>query len=271
MGIAQRLKSWLAHPLARGFDLDNPATTVQRRRIIKEKVFLRLIYEEWYRLVVESLPKGDAPILELGSGGGFLRELLPDLIETDILHVPLISAVLDGHELPFRSGSLRAVVMVNVLHHLARTCRFFEETARCVKAGGRIVMIEPWVTRWSTFVFGRLHHEPFDPQSDRWDFPSTGPLSGANGALPWILFHRDRDLFEQAFPQWRIETIRPGMPFRYLLSGGVSLRSFVPSQSYAMLTRLEQVLGRHTEDMAMFAHVVLVREPDPPSGQTATA
>ncbi|MEW6348891.1 MAG: methyltransferase domain-containing protein [Thermodesulfobacteriota bacterium] len=264
MGVVQRFKTWLTHPLARGLDLDDPSTTVVRRRIIKEKAILRLVYEEWYRLIVESLPKGDAPILELGSGGGFLGELLPDLIATDILHVPFISAVADAHELPFRSGSLGSVVMVNVLHHLAGPRRFFEEAARCVQTGGRIVMIEPWVTRWSSFVFGRLHHEPFDPQARRWDFPSTGPLSGANGALPWILFQRDRDLFERILPQWRIESIRLGMPFRYLLSGGVSLRALVPTWSYGILTRLEDVIGRYTENMAMFAHVVLVRQPDPP-------
>ncbi len=262
MGVAQQIKQWLTHPLARGLDINDPVATVQRRRIITEKVALRLVYEEWYRLIAESIPQGEAPILELGSGAGFLGELVPGLISTDILHVPRISAVLDGHELPFCTGSLRSVVMVNVLHHLARPRRFLEEAARCVHVGGRIAMIEPWVTRWSSFVFGRLHHEPFDPHACGWDFPSTGPLSGANGALPWILFHRDRDLFEQAFPQWRIATIRVGMPFRYLLSGGVSLRSLVPSWSFGILKRLEEFIGNHTDNMAMFALVVLVREPD---------
>ena len=65
---------------------------------------------------------------------------------------------------------------------------FLAESARCVRAGGALVMIEPWVSRWSRFVYTRFHHEPFDPDSPRWEVPQTGPLSGANGALPWILF-----------------------------------------------------------------------------------
>ena len=54
-----------------------------------------------------------------------------------------------------------------------------------------------WVTRWSRWIYGRFHHEPFDPQRADWEFPLSGPLSGANGALPWIIFQRDREQFER--------------------------------------------------------------------------
>ena len=42
---------------------------------------------------------------------------------------------------------------------------------------------------------------------------------------------RDRVTFEREFPHWHIELVKPIMPFRYLLSGGVSLRSLNPSLS----------------------------------------
>jgi hypothetical protein len=61
-------------------------------------------------------------------------------------------------------------------------------------------MIEPWVTPWSRLVYTRMHHEPFVPAAAQWEFLTTGPLSGANGALPYILFSRDRAQFELEFP-----------------------------------------------------------------------
>jgi hypothetical protein len=124
-------------------------------------------------------------------------------------------------------------------------------------------MIEPWVTRWSRFVFGKLHHEPFDTEAREWDFPSTGPLSGANGALPWILFHRDRDRFERRFPQWRIKDIQLSMPFRYLLSGGISLRSLIPYRCFRSVKWLEERMDRWMDTWAMFARIVLVRSESP--------
>ena len=119
-------------------------------------------------------------------------------------------------------------------------------------------MIEPWVTGWSRLVYGHLHHEPFRPQAEEWGFPSSGPLSGANSALPWILFERDRDRFEQEFPQWEVREIQLIMPFRYLVSGGVSLRSLMPGWSFGLWRALEKVLLPWMDQWAMFALVTLV-------------
>jgi hypothetical protein len=120
-------------------------------------------------------------------------------------------------------------------------------------------MIEPWVTPWSRFIYRHLHHEPFDPLVKDWEFSSSGPLSGANIALPWIVFGRDRRVFEREFTQWRIEKIRHDMPFAYLLSGGVSLRSLMPGWSFHAWRKLESLLSPYYECCAMFAKIVLGR------------
>ena len=90
-------------------------------------------------------------------------------------------------------------------------------------------MIEPWVSPWSRFIYSRFHHEPFRPETPDWEFPRGGPLSAANMALPWVMLVRDREMFDREFPQWRVRRIHPFMPFRYLLSGGVSMRSLAPA------------------------------------------
>src|SRR5262249_39668042 len=127
--------------------------------------------------------------------------------------------------------------------------------ARCVRPGGVVSMIEPWVTPWSRLIYTRLHHEPFRPDATEWEFPATGPLSGANGAMPWIIFERDRAEFEREFPQWRMAAIRPHTPLCYLLSGGVSMRSLMPGWAHAPVRAVEAML----RPLAMFAHVTLRR------------
>jgi SAM-dependent methyltransferase len=251
------IRRLLAHPIARHLDLDDPRTTTIRRQILRSKGFLRQIYCQWYRDVLRALPPSDGPVVELGSGAGFLRDLFPDVITSDILYVKDLSVVLDANNLPFETGSLRAIVMIDVLHHMCQPRRFLREASRCVRPSGRLVMIEPWVTEWSRLVYSRFHHEPFDPESREWEFASKGPLSGANGALPWILFQRDRSQFAAEFPQWRIMSIEPQMPISYLLSGGVSLRAFAPGKAFARVRRLEERLGPWMDKLAMFAQISL--------------
>lgn len=253
------MKRWLEHPLTRGMDVDDPRTTHLRRQILREKPFLRRIYEEWYGAIARSLPPDGGAVLELGSGAGFLRDFVPGLVRSEVFYTPGIDAVLDGLALPFRAGSLRGIAMTNVLHHLPRPVRFFAEAARCVRPGGVVAMIEPWVTPWSRWVYTRLHHEPFLPEARDWEIPAGGPLSGANGALPWILFQRDRERFEREALEWRVRSIEPVMPLRYLVSGGVSLRGLVPAASYPLWRGLERVLSPFRDRLAMFAHVVLER------------
>ena len=254
------LKNLLAHPLTRGLDIDDPRCTELRRSLIRNKSFLRQIYEEWYEAIAALLPLDKDPVLELGSGGGFLVEFIPELITSEVFYSRHVKVVLDGSGLPFVNESLRGIVMTDVLHHLPQPREFFAEVTRCVCPSGLVIMIEPWVTPWSRLVYSKLHHEPFRPEAVEWSFPRRGPLSGANGALPWIIFERDRALFEKEFPHLQIHTIRPFMPFRYLLSGSVSLRSFMPGWSFALWRNVETLLQPWMKNLAMFAMIVLSKD-----------
>lgn len=250
---------WLAHPLTRGIDIDAPELVTLRRQVAREKVFLRKIYEEWYAEIAGAIPAGDGPVLELGSGGGFLEEFVPGLITSELRACPHVRLVLDGQALPFADRALRAIVMIDVLHHLPESRAFLREATRCVRPGGRVVMVEPWVTAWSSLIYTRLHHEPFVPDAAHWEFPKGGPLSSANMALPWIMFVRDRSSFAREFPEWRVVSIEPFMPLRYLLSGGVSMRSLAPGWTFGWWRALERLARPWNHHLGMFASVVMER------------
>jgi SAM-dependent methyltransferase len=253
------LRRIFAHPLTASLDLDDPATTELRKQIISSKPFLKAIYDEWYGMLLRALPAGEGEVLELGSGAGYCAEVIPGLITSEVFPCRNIKVVLDAQRLPFDARSLRAIVMTNVLHHIPDATRFFTEAVRCLRPGGKIVMIEPWVTWWSRIVYQHLHHEPFDPDATNWSFPTQGPLSGANGALPWILLVRDRSKFETNFPQLAIEQIRPFLPLRYLVSGGVGMRSLMPGFMHSPWAALENMLEPQMSRLGMFAFVSLHR------------
>ena len=257
--LAATLRRWLAHPLTASLSVDHPATTELRSQVIDSKAFLKCIYDEWYSMLARELPPGEGRVLELGSGAGYCDRFIPGLITSEIFPCSRARVVLEAQNIPFADGSLRAIVMTDVFHHVAHAERFFTEASRCLRKGAKILMIEPWVSPWSQWIYTRLHHEPFRPEAEDWSFSSTGPLSGSNQAMPWIVFVRDRGRFESLFPSLSIEQVRPFMPFRYLVSGGVGLRNLMPGFTHPAWAALEGMLEPEMPRLAMFAFISLLR------------
>jgi methyltransferase family protein len=256
------LKSFLTHPLVRGLDIDAPKTNEQISRMIREKAFLKKIYSSWYLEIEQSLPQSiDGPVIELGSGAGFLKDFIPSLITSEVLKIPNVDISLDGCRLPCKNQSLKGIVMIDVFHHIPNVYKFLHEASFCIKPGGVIVMIEPWITKWSKFIFSNLHHEPIDDSAKDWKLKDDGgPLSLANSALPWIVFDRDQIKFKRYYPEWKIKNKRLHTPFSYLLSGGVSLKSLIPGYFYKFCQHIEYLLKPFMPAIAMFATITLERK-----------
>ena len=248
------LKRYTFHMAAAADALDDPETTATRRTLLRNGGYLRKLYEHWYDLLVEQLPRISGEVLELGSGGGFLDDLIPDLRTSDVMSIPGVELLVDARSLPFKDRALRAIVGTKVLHHVPDIDRFFAEAQRTLAPNGRLVFIEPWPTLLSKLVYRFLHHEPFD-QSRDWSIPAGGPLTAANGALPWIVFHRDRTDFERRFPYLRVVSIDPLMPFSYLVSGGIGRSWPLPARLFQIVEWLE----RPFRCFGLFARIVVER------------
>ena len=147
-----------------------------------------------------------------------------------------------AEEMPFNDMEFDGIFMVNVLHHIPHPYKFFKEAERTLKPGGKIIMVEPANTPVARFIYQHFHHEPFVPEGG-WEINSSGPLSGANGGIPWIYLVRDRKKFESEFPHLKIELIEPHTAFRYLISGGVSRKALVPLWSYGFWNYIEKFPG----------------------------
>jgi SAM-dependent methyltransferase len=241
--------------------LDDPATTVEHGGRIKKKGLLRRFYLDNYRLFTTAIAGTPAGIvLELGSGGGFIKEVIPEAITSDVMELPECDLVVSAESLPFPDNSIRAVVMQDVIHHIKNVEAFFRELERCLAPGGKMVAVEPASTWWGRFIWKNLHHEPYRPNSD-WKIPELGPMSGANGALPWIVFTRDRERFEREFPQLKISKLEDHTPFLYLASGGVRSWTLLPGSAYTIIRSLERGIERLGIHMGLFLTIELVKEP----------
>ncbi|MCB0517166.1 MAG: class I SAM-dependent methyltransferase [Chitinophagales bacterium] len=242
-------------------NLDDPQTTVHHGEIIRNKKFLRKLYVDWYNFLLNEIPTlPEGKILELGSGGGFLKELLPQAITSDVMPLPGCDLTFSAEEMPFEDESLSAIFMIDVLHHIPRVDLFFAEAQRCLKKGGKIIMSEPANTPWSRYFYQNFHHEPFEPAANSWEIPSTGPLSGANGALPWIVFKRDIAIFQQKYPQLKLVKHKLHTPSRYLLSGGLSYKALVPYWSFGFFTFVEKMTSPLNPLWAMFQLIIVEKK-----------
>jgi SAM-dependent methyltransferase len=232
--------------MATGLDDPDRKTEIEHR--IQSKAFLRKIYEDVYRRYAECLARcpAEGTAIELGSGAGFLRDVLPDVNTTDVLPYPGLDLVVDACALPYEDRSLRAILMFDVFHHIPDIRRFLHEAVRCLMPGGR--------------VFKYLHHEPFHPEAATWAFDTTGPLSGANGALAWIVFERDAGRFRAEFPLLQCARHDPHTPLAYWLSGGLKAWTLVPGWSYPLVKRMDRFLMRLSSRFASFVDIELVRQ-----------
>lgn len=235
--------------------LDSPERTLLHKEIILRKIFLRKLYTKWYSHMVrelEGLPEG--LLVELGSGGGFFKEFVPRVICSDILDLPGNDMTFSALAMPFEDKSVSGIFMVDTFHHIPDSETFLSEARRVLKKDGVIMMTEPASSWWGRYIYRKFHHEPFDPAGD-WKFPLSGPMSGANGALPWIVFERDKSIFADKFPTLEIQGISYHTPLLYLLSGGVSFRQFVPGFSYGFFNLLDRMLSGISSGLSMFVTI----------------
>ena len=223
-------------------DLDKAESTVLHRNIIKKKVFLHKLYLEYYEIFKENtkdIPDGFK--IEIGAGGGFLKEVINDVITSDVLELQGVDKAFFAEKIPYPDKSIAAFFLLNTLHHLKEPDKFFSEVNRCLKPGAKIIMIEPTNTLFSRLFFKYIHHEQFDEKKDKWKVDGEGRLADANNAMPWIIFIRDREKFLTKYPDLEIIQINKHTPFRWFLGGGLSYRQLVPSASFGFFTKIDKL------------------------------
>ncbi len=222
------------------------------------KPVLRQLYTEWYQLIIDQLVAG--PTLELGGGSGHLKHFLPDAVCTDLVHVPWLDAVADAQKMPFRDHTFANLVLFDVLHHIENIPFFFDEALRVLRPGGRIVIMDPYVSPASMPLYRFLHPEPVDfkqqPLTVHEADPDRQPFD-SNQAIARLLFDPPAQSMREHYPQLTIVEQRYLSFLVYPLSGGFDHPSLIPSRLLPWMFRLEQRLARFGRQLAYRTLVVL--------------
>ena len=139
----------------------------KHRRAWQKNRSLRTINADLYAQVARQLPPQTlGRRIELGSGPGFAREFIPGIELTDLVRAPWHDGEASAEALPYEAGSIGALVLFDVLHHVPSPRKFFDEAVRVLVPGGRVVMCEPYISPVSYPVYKFLHEEPLDMSAD---------------------------------------------------------------------------------------------------------
>jgi SAM-dependent methyltransferase len=218
--------------------------TERNRHQWQRKSVLRAIYTDLYRRMAKVCVLG--PTLEIGGGSGNFKAFAENVVSSDIAFAPWLDLVADAQSLPVAEHSLANIVMFDVLHHIEFPRRFFSEAVRALRAGGRIVMVEPAITPASWFFYRFVHPEPVrladDPLADGVPQPGRDAFE-ANQAFPTLIAGRECARFAQLFPGLRLVTVEWLSLFAYPLSGGFEPWSAIPEGLVDPILKLESALA----------------------------
>lgn len=232
-----------------------------RSRIMKKHSLKNFYIRNYKKLqkITCDFKKSDN-IVEIGAGASFANHYCPNIILTDILPYEGIHKVIDATNMDFNSKEIHCFFLMNVLHHISDVKKFFKECDRCLVNEGKIYIVDQYPSLHGKIILKYFHHEPFNENSLQWSFQTTGPLSGANGALAWIIFFRDLKIFKQEFPQLSITYISIHTPLYYWLTGGLKKWSLIPNFASNVIMKLDNLISKLFPKLGCFIDIIIEKK-----------
>ena len=228
------------------YTMENHKLIDQKTRgAFKKKRLLRLIYKDYYKEILKYIHiDQDYKILEIGSGTGNIKEILPDCITSDQFIEPNIDQIENIYKLSFEDSSISNIIMLDVFHHLEFPALALKEMHRVLTKKGRIIMIEPGMGIIPKIIFKIFHLEPLgiDMKFYWKKIPSSIPNINnyfAAQSIPWRAFYNQELNLGNKFNK---VLIKPFSDFAYLASGGYSYPSFYPLFLYNIIKKIDKFL-----------------------------
>ena len=229
------------------------------------KPLLRRVYREMFQELSRKLADVPGPTVEIGSGIGNIRDVVPDCIRTDTFPAPWLDRTENAYALSFESGSIANLILFDVFHHLRFPGTALREMERVLVPGGRVLVYEPCMSLLGLLVFGLFHPEPLALR-DRitWLVPA-GKEAGAGEyyAAQGNAFRTFKAMgLHQRVEGLELVALERFALLSYVASGGYSGRQLYPDRAYPVMRRLDRLL-----DMApaLFATRMLIVLQKPPA------
>ena len=254
----------LRDPSLNNVNVDDHERLVLHSKMLVRKRMLREVFIEFHHLfkkIDKQFMTAKGIEVELGSGIAPIRDSYPEVLATDVVASPHLDRVLNAEAMQLNDESVRAFFGQNCFHHFPHPDEFFNELERVLPNGGGAILLEPYYGPFATFLFRRLFRtEGFDKSYPSWDTPTTGPMNGANQALSYIVFVRDRIEFEQKHPTLKIvHQAQVGNYLKYLLSGGLNFRQLCPDAMSPIIGFIQRCLSPLNRWLSLH-HIIVIRK-----------
>ena len=242
----------------------------------RRKPLLRKVYRGFYEEIARRMnPSAPGATVELGSGIGNLKSVLPECVATDLFPNPWIDRVENAYRLSFADASLDNLLLFDVFHHLQHPGTALAEFHRVLKPRGRLVVFDPDVSVLGRVVYGVFHHEPLalhDPIAwtapDGFE-PDAAPYYAAQGNASRIF--RSRRFERELARDWKTLEITRLSSLSYVASGGFRGRQLYPEALYGVMRRLDRLAGLAAPVFSTRLLVVMEREAASPASHATAA
>jgi hypothetical protein len=228
----------------------------------QRKPLLRRVYHDFYRLLESRLGGERGLTVELGSGIGNLKSLIPSALATDLFPNPWLDQIENAYALTFANESVANLILFDVWHHLQYPGTALEEFRRVLCLRGRLILFEPAISLLGSLVYGWFHHEPvaYNAPIDWFAPPGTDPHAlpyyAAQGNATRIFCTSD---YAERLKGWTVRERKWVGGLAYVGSGGFRGPQLYPTGVYPLMRGVDWVAERFPRLLATRLLIVLER------------
>lgn len=235
----------------------------QNRQAWQRKPVLQRAYRDFHRRIAAHVDGSiDGKIVELGSGIGNIRDVIPNCLRTDLFPNPWIDQVENAYDLTFGDGAVSHLILFDVFHHLEFPGTALRECRRVLSPRGRLIIFDPYISMIGRIVYGPLHHEPigddraivpnapasFDPRQHAY-------YAGQGNATRMFWKGESAEVLDG----WDVVARERIGAWAYALTGGYSKPQLYPTFLYPVVRGVDRLAELVPDLTALRALVVLRR------------
>lgn len=223
----------------------NYADELARLRKNSHKPAQKYYYKWLYSKIEKELP-AKGKILEIGSGYGMSKDFIDstNVYRTEYMtNVPLgVQGGVDASNLPFDDESFSSTFAVDAIHHIPNSLMAIKEMLRVTKMGGKVILVEPYVSFMSYPIYRMFHDERTSMNLDfanHKNWVTEAPEDGDQGVMQNILKMINDFRKEIIFDKIQVVYFSP---FSFFATGGLSRPLSIPRSFIRALVMLEKYI-----------------------------
>lgn len=232
-------------------------------RYWEAKPVLREIYRDFHRMLACYLSPVSGETVEIGSGIGNIKEVIPHCVRTDIFPNPWNDRQENIYQLSMADSSVANLILFDVFHHLEYPMDAMDECRRVLRSGGRLLVFDHAMSVTGVLFSKFVHHE-------RAGFLKGYKLRVADQPhLESPRYYADhanaQRILERRFDEllglaWRKVAVVKFPALKWLLSGGYRGPSLIASGNNSLINFAEK-LGTFLPALSALRLLVVLQKP----------